>query len=294
MLQAITYCDEKFQKSAELNLWTAKHIGKADTVRSFNPQDIDLDFVRQNQTILSQPRGAGYWLWKPYVILKALSSLNENDYLMYADAGVLYFDSIRHFQAQMDRDGQDIYFSSSFFENRYWNKRDTFVIMNCDSEEYYCGTRVASGYILFRKCEKSMSFVRQWLQWMTDPRLATDLPSECGLHELPQFHGHRHDESVVSLMVIQQGYKPYRSISGRWEIKRFWHYFKTGDHTFQGIPREKMEAMSNKMLASPIYKLPYRRLVINTNLCAHSGPSFWLRVLRRVVQAIWWDVIPLH
>jgi hypothetical protein len=294
MLMAITYGNEKFRRSAELNLWTAGHIGKADVTRLYTPEDIDADFAKKNRAILSQPRGAGYWLWKPYIILKSLDTLEENDYLMYTDAGTLYFSSIRPFQAQLEHDGQDIYFSSLFFENQYWSKRDTFVLMGCDSEEYYRAARVSPAYILFRKTERSMEFVRQWLQWMTDARLATDRPSECGLPELPRFLGHRHDESVVSLMVLKLGYQPYRNVNGRYDIKRFRHFYREGDHTFLGTPPEEMEAMSNRMLASKPFQCPYRRLIVNTNMYGHNGPAFWLRVFRRVVQAVWWDCTPLN
>jgi hypothetical protein len=34
--------------------------------------------------ILEQPRGAGYWMWKPYVILKTLvERMDWGDYLCY-------------------------------------------------------------------------------------------------------------------------------------------------------------------------------------------------------------------
>ena len=34
----------------------------------FNTQDIDNEFYQKNIEILKQPKGAGYWLWKPYFI----------------------------------------------------------------------------------------------------------------------------------------------------------------------------------------------------------------------------------
>ena len=32
-------------------------------------------------------RGGGYWIWKPYIISKMLEQINENDILVYIDAG---------------------------------------------------------------------------------------------------------------------------------------------------------------------------------------------------------------
>ncbi|MDA0079651.1 hypothetical protein [Brachyspira hyodysenteriae] len=32
-------------------------------------------------------RGFGYWCWKPFIVLKTLESMNDNDILVYADVG---------------------------------------------------------------------------------------------------------------------------------------------------------------------------------------------------------------
>lgn len=32
-------------------------------------------------------QGAGFWVWKPFIILKELEHLEEGDYLLYTDAG---------------------------------------------------------------------------------------------------------------------------------------------------------------------------------------------------------------
>lgn len=32
-------------------------------------------------------QGAGYWVWKPFIILKELEHLQDGDYLLYTDAG---------------------------------------------------------------------------------------------------------------------------------------------------------------------------------------------------------------
>lgn len=39
------------------------------------------------QAVLAMPRGGGYWIWKPLVVREVLSSLRENEVLLYADAG---------------------------------------------------------------------------------------------------------------------------------------------------------------------------------------------------------------
>lgn len=151
MIYAITFGDDSFYNSAKLNLWTATHIGKADAAKMYRPEDIDSAYREAHKDIFDQKRGAGYWLWKPYVILDALESLQWNDYLMYVDAGVLYYSSMRPLAEQLERDGQDIYFSAGFWRNEYWTKRDTYVLLDCDDESFYSAHRVAAGYMMIKK-----------------------------------------------------------------------------------------------------------------------------------------------
>ncbi|TLE03345.1 hypothetical protein [Helicobacter japonicus] len=40
-------------------------------------------------------RGFGYWCWKPYIILKTLEQLENNDILLYADIGCTFHPKYR-------------------------------------------------------------------------------------------------------------------------------------------------------------------------------------------------------
>lgn len=92
----ISYGNNIFQKQLKINKKTAILIGKVDEYYSFGPDDIDFEFKKKNQDILSRERGNGYWLWKPYFILKTLKEkLKEGDYLIYTDAGILYMNSTK-------------------------------------------------------------------------------------------------------------------------------------------------------------------------------------------------------
>lgn len=46
----------------------------------------DPGFLRRNQNILNRNRGAGYWLWKPYVIFRELYVARDGDIIVYSDA----------------------------------------------------------------------------------------------------------------------------------------------------------------------------------------------------------------
>src|SRR3989338_10956210 len=40
-----------------------------------------------NEFISSNSIGYGYWIWKPYIILKTIDDLNADDILIYMDSG---------------------------------------------------------------------------------------------------------------------------------------------------------------------------------------------------------------
>ena len=81
----MSYANEKYTKSQKLLSSTALSIGKVDLVKNYNPNDIqNTDFYRRNAYILNQPRGC--LIWKPYLILKTVETLEKGDILLYSDA----------------------------------------------------------------------------------------------------------------------------------------------------------------------------------------------------------------
>lgn len=89
----INYANGRYLKAQEYCSQSAKAAG-FDEVVSFSIKDIDREFLEKNIRILSQPRGAGYWLWKPYFIKKTLDRMNEGDLLAYSDSGSYYEQSV--------------------------------------------------------------------------------------------------------------------------------------------------------------------------------------------------------
>ena len=96
MITCITYGDKKYDGAANLNLESARLYG-ADKVIKYGPKDLPLSFKIRNWRVYygrsgwhMRWRGAGFWIWKSYVIRETLKGLNEGDYLVYSDAGSVY------------------------------------------------------------------------------------------------------------------------------------------------------------------------------------------------------------
>ena len=69
----------------------AKTVGGFDYVSSFDLDAISKGFQKTHNDIISSHRGAGYWIWKPYLLLKMLTlHMKQGDIIMYQDAGAYF------------------------------------------------------------------------------------------------------------------------------------------------------------------------------------------------------------
>jgi len=170
-------------------------------------KDIDPEFVQRNSYTFSQPRGAGFWIWKPYLILKTLETLSENDWLMYTDSGMYFarnpWDWIHSMESDIGEKG--IVTFGFCGKNKQFTKRDTFVLMGMDTPEYVESEHRMASVFVCRKTPFSKAFVEEWLRYASDPRIITDIPNTQGMPNYPEFKDHRHDQSIVSLLAIKHG-----------------------------------------------------------------------------------------
>ncbi len=64
----------------------------------FNKRILDNSpgFANRNKNILQRKRGAGYWLWKPYIIYQELYLARDGDIIVYSDASVNFVANISY------------------------------------------------------------------------------------------------------------------------------------------------------------------------------------------------------
>jgi hypothetical protein len=199
----------------------------------FSPNDlIQTPFHRANQDVLEAPRGAGYWLWKPYIILEALWHLAEGDILFYADAACRFIASPKPLVrlAQKEPSGL-IAFHLRPLQASEWCKRDAFILTGCDAPSFWDSDKVMGGLLLFRKCDRAMQLVTEWLDWCCRPGVLTDAPSQLG-EELPGFREHRHDQALLGLLLKKHGIEPYRNPSIWGNHLKMPKYRVKGEHLF--------------------------------------------------------------
>ena len=219
----ISYADEKFKPAQQFLNQTAKITGLVDSFVGYGPKDIDANFRSQNEYILSNPRGGGYWLWKPYVILKTLESANWGDFIFYSDSASYFIEPATRLTNLTYLYDQDIIsFELQQLESD-WTKRDAFFYMQLDSENFQMQPQRLASHIIFKKTPFVMQFAQEYLKYCCDSRIITDDPNECGLPNYEKFIGNRHDQSVFSLLCKKYQIIPFRDPS-QWGIPHMNNY----------------------------------------------------------------------
>ena len=155
--------------------------------------------------ILANPRGYGYWIWKSYLILKTLESMNDNDILVYSDAG-----------CELNKDGKSrlndyfkivaesphgiLGFKYDQHLEKTWTKMDLYNYLGCSVDN---DGQIWAGCTIFRKCENTISLVKKWYETNCIYNLINDSPSN--IPNDSTFMEHRHDQSVWSLLRKKYG-----------------------------------------------------------------------------------------
>lgn len=200
----ISYAHGRYLKSQDHCTDTALKNGFELSI-PYRIENIDSDFIQSNSYTFFQSRGAGYWVWKPYLILKTMEKMGEDDWLMYTDSGMYFVRNPWEWILPMeDKIGdKGIVTFGCCGKNKQFCKRDTFVLMGLDNSDYTdADMRMASVFVC-KKTPFSVEFVKEWLRYCSDPRILTDLPNTQGLSNYPEFKDHRHDQSIMSLLCIK-------------------------------------------------------------------------------------------
>jgi hypothetical protein len=210
----VSYATDQFQRvRCELNA-SAIEVGiPKSNILSYSLDDLHGSaFYRENREILDAVCGAGYWAWKPYFILEAMTQLDDGDALFYCDAGSLFAASPAPLiDLCLRSDSGVVLFDARPLTNRQFTKRDCFVCLGCDEAKYWDSFEVIATVLVLRKCEFVLRFLKEWLGYCRDARAITDQPNTCGMKDLPGFIQHRWDQAILSVLAAKHSLETYRN-----------------------------------------------------------------------------------
>lgn len=221
-IHLITYATPRFRHRQILLGLSARLNGIVDTVCHWTPDKLAKEgFEERCPEIRLSERGSGYWAWKPFIIEHTLAKVPKGDLVFYCDVGRRYpykqlDQKLEHLVAWMDDTEQPFMPGLSISWRgplSDWTKRDAFHLTGMDHPKAHSADSVQASFSLWQAGAESQDFVRQWLDWCCDRRMVSDDPSTCGIPELPGFHEHRHDQSLLTLCCLKRGAKSLATAS---------------------------------------------------------------------------------
>lgn len=162
-IHLITYGDNNFTKSKQRINNEAINSRWFDTIELYSPDILDDSFKMKFNDILKEPRIAGYGVWRPYIIKKKLDEINDNDILIYLDAGCsININGKKRFDEYIkmlnNSDKGIISFQMPHTEKQYTTK-EIFNYFNIDINSEYANSGQILDGILIMKKNKNLNII---------------------------------------------------------------------------------------------------------------------------------------
>lgn len=186
----------------------AKYFNIFDKIVGLTEVDLkkDLYFWNKHSQFLEKNKtGYGYWLWKSYIVKKQLELMNDNDILVYADAGCqLNFNGINRLKEYFEIVNNSNYGILSFELSHLecaWTKMDIFKYFN--ALNLLETNQLVGGIFILRKCNHTIYLVNKWYDACCIYNLIDDSKSKEQNHS--SFKCNRRDQSLWSIIRKQNG-----------------------------------------------------------------------------------------
>lgn len=208
-----------FVSYADSNMaWSLKRIGRQarraqvfDEVLLYTPDSLPQEVI--SHPLMSYPRGAGLWYWKPNIIKTTLERFPDS-IVVYCDAGSsirksfvwgMLFRAIEEYDTicfrydlQQPKWGK---WGAGTSEMFHWTKKEALDFFdNYFGDTSYRSYRQISGGLLFMK-NKDNALLDEWLNLMRyHPELIIDPSVEEIASQHKGYAGHRHDQVILSAL----------------------------------------------------------------------------------------------
>ena len=232
----------EYRAAAERLIVQSKDFPPIGAGKSYTETDLPPDYYDLFKEVSGIATGCGLYSWKPYLVYRELLGLEENDILVYIDAGCeLNKSGIRRFDDYLSYTSKN---DSLLFEQqhpyRYWTKNHPMLL---GYPEHFFRNTFVGGVLFFKNNERARQFVKAWLDLcafekgilLKDP--ADDEP------QLPEFIRHRHDQSCLTVCAYLHNMAalPDETWFPNWSEAKDYPILALRNRTGASVLREKMK-----------------------------------------------------
>ncbi len=164
----------------------------------YRPQDLDTPFRTKNSDTLSYSRGAGYWIWKPYLLLRVANQTKPGKIIFYSDTGVLPRKDAEYFTKLISDDKIHVW-AQDGAAILQWVDFNVLAALEFP-RELNNNPMIMGGFLLAKNSTHLQNFAKIWLELCEQPHLLR--PDTLDGYEKPtETIWHRYDQSILSVIV---------------------------------------------------------------------------------------------
>ncbi len=218
-----------------------------DLIKIMSPSDLDQNTKLKLNELFKKgkKRGYGYWLWKPYSILKIMEDIRDGDIIHYMDIGChINKTKSNRFYDYLDRltDTQNWLLPFQYHDNDiklkngiYFPPREEYKYTKADLLSYFNfldnknithSPQYWAGSFFIKKNSYSIDFLNSWINIFENHfNLIDDSPSK--IKNFEGFVENRHDQSVFSLLCKKNSIDSISAYECEWGEKdntRTWEH----------------------------------------------------------------------
>ena len=203
-----------------------------DFILNYRRCHIDAEFYKKNQELLDEKYGAGYWLWKPYVILKTMENTPEGSIIVYADSGSIFTRSLTPILKHLERYDGIFYRYNREVYGTIQSNLDHQVAQELgvsDNPEFDKSKPLWAGFMVFRNCKLTRDFIKHWLELCSKPNFIKGYGK--GLH--------MHDQSLLCAVLLKYPERMIALAEDDYESIIKWQHRHSNDANFSLMPYQQ-------------------------------------------------------
>ena len=167
------------------------------------PNDLK-KFINENKELFKK-KGYGYWIWKPFLINEILKKSKDGDIICYADSGCeiskfgkeLFLENIKF----TTNNGSLFFHMPGYLEMSYTKKSVLDFFEVSKDKGIILTAQIQATYFYIKNNQVNRKLIKDWLNYCNFKSFYL-VDDSCNLGiNAKTFIDHRHDQSILSLLV---------------------------------------------------------------------------------------------
>jgi hypothetical protein len=181
--------------------------GHFDKVKVYSPSALrNLCDNKTKSFIGENPKGFGYWIWKPTLILDFLNNNPKIEVILYLDSGCEFISNpssdITWFEYLNEFGKSDAVFFQNDVQEHIWTKQELFEYLSVSASERLTNQLVGGAFLMSRKF--ALDFCQRWLEVMKAEDFLYVNDEVNHSIQSQEFREHRYDQSALSILAKRE------------------------------------------------------------------------------------------